>query len=119
MPRRFRTSDGHWVRSKSELMVANFLFLNRLWYQYERPVTIVGVSIKPDFFLPGLGPKGTHLEHFGMLDNPVYRDLARRKADLFRKANPPRIATREKDVDDIDTSLHRKLSQAGAILKAP
>lgn len=108
-PGAFRTKDGHHVRSKSEREIANFLFDNRIAYQYERRVTIGDVDIYPDFFLPDVGAGGTYLEHFGMLSERRYYELSSRKADLFRKAGLRLIATDEKDAIDLEAALQKKL----------
>ena len=109
---RFRTMDGHWVRSKSELLIANFLFHNRIPYQYERRVTVGGEDVVPDFFLPDAGSegKGLYLEHFGMLDKVEYFECATKKARLFRRAGLELIATDEKDVLDFESALQSKLA---------
>ncbi len=110
-PGRWRTRDGHWVRSKSERDIANFLFDNNIRYQYERPTWIGGVLLRPDFFLPDVDPMGLILEHFGMMDDDAYRDLACRKARLFDTNRRFWIATDENDAVDMDEALRAKLSK--------
>lgn len=109
-PGPIRTKDGHWVRSKSERDIANFLFDNRIAYQYERPVTIGGVEIRPDFYLPDVGA-GIYLEHFGILYDSRYRQLAESKLALYKHANLSVIVTDEKDALDMDAALRRKLGR--------
>lgn len=107
-PGSIRTRDGHWVRSKSERAIANFLFDNRIAYQYERPVTIGGVEMRPDFYLPD---QGVYLEHFGILEDARYRQLAESKLALFRSAKLAVVVTDEKDALDMDAALRRKLGR--------
>lgn len=109
-PGAYRTKDGHWVRSKSEREIANFLFDNRIPYQYERRVTIGDVDLHPDFYLPDAG-EGVYLEHFGRLDDPRYHSYAERKAALFKGAGLVLVATDEKDALDFDSALQRKLGK--------
>lgn len=109
-PGPFRTKDGHHVRSKSEREIANFLFDNRIAYQYERRVTIGGIDMYPDFYLPDVGRGGTYLEHFGKLSDKRYRELAGRKADLFREAGLKLVATDEDDALDFESVLQHKLA---------
>lgn len=109
-PGEYRTKDGHWVRSKSEREIANFLFDNKIRYQYERRVTIADVDLYPDFYLPDAGG-GIYLEHFGLLDDKRYHQLAERKAKLFKEAGLTLIATDEADARDFDSSLQRKLGR--------
>lgn len=109
-PGEYRTKDGRWVRSKSEREIANFLFDNRIWFQYERRVTIADVDLYPDFYLPDV-EGGLYLEHFGLLDDKRYRQLAERKAALFKQAGLALIATDEEDARDFDSALQRKLAR--------
>lgn len=105
-----RTKDGHFVRSKSEREIANFLFDNKIRYQYERPTRIAGVELKPDFYLPDVAG-GLHLEHFGMLDNDRYRYWAEQKSKLFQRDRKEWIATDERDALDMDSALRSKLGK--------
>lgn len=109
-PGEFRTRDGHWVRSKSERDIANYLFERRIRYHYERRLSIGDVDLHPDFYLPDVG-MGVYLEHFGRLDEPRYRELAEKKAALFQDAGIPLIATDEDDAKDMETALDRKLGK--------
>ena len=109
-PGAIRTKDGHWVRSKSERDIANFLFDNRIAYQYERPVTIGGVELRPDFYLPDVA-SGIYLEHFGILEDARYRQLAESKVTLYRNAELTVVVTDEKDALDMDAALRRKLGR--------
>lgn len=111
LPGKFVTEDGHRVRSKSERAIADYLFRNGFRYQYEVPVTIAGVHLRPDFFLPDVGPHGTYIEHFGM-DTESYLAQAQRKIQLFAQAGLNLITTTEADVNDIYGALHRKLETA-------
>lgn len=108
-PGNLRTKDGHWVRSKSEREIADFLFENRIAYQYERRVTIGGVDLHPDFYMPDVAD-GTYLEHFGLLHEDRYRRFAERKVALYKEAGFALVVTDEKDALDFDSALHRKLS---------
>ncbi len=108
IPGKYRTRDGHWVRSKSERDIANFLFDQRIPYAYERRTSVGGRDIWPDFFLPDLGEKGIFLEHFGG-DSAEYLRQANEKARLFKVDGKKLIATNETDSADIEASLIRKL----------
>lgn len=71
------TLDGHFVRSKSESMIADALFEKSIPYRYEAPLTIANRVIYPDFTVinPKNGKKFVW-EHFGMMDIYKYRDSA-------------------------------------------
>jgi DNA helicase-4 len=64
----FRALQGHKVRSHEELVIANWLHLHGVAYEYERPYPHDTASIryrqyKPDFYLPEFD---LYLEHFGI-----------------------------------------------------
>lgn len=57
---------GERVKSAEELMIANFLFLNGINYEYEKPYPYGGYMYRPDFYLPDYD---IYLEHFGIDEN--------------------------------------------------
>lgn len=69
-----RTARGELVRSKAELVIANYLYSEGLAYQYERPLegTAAPGRLRPDFsFVDDAGDVYVW-EHLGMLDRPDY-----------------------------------------------
>lgn len=106
-PGAYRTKDGHWVRSKSEREIANFLFDRRIPYIYEKRIHLDGRDLRPDFFLPDVAG-GLFLEHFG-LDTAEYLANANDRVLRFRKAGLRLVATSEKEAGDMETALQRKL----------
>ena len=70
---KFKTNSGVLVRSKSELIIANILFENKIPFRYECSLNLGGIIIYPDFTI--MHPKTKQIfywEHFGMIDNPSY-----------------------------------------------
>jgi ATP-dependent exoDNAse (exonuclease V) alpha subunit len=70
-----RTVRGELVRSKSELVIANYLHAAGLTYQYERPLegTDAPGRLRPDFSFFNDAGDVLVWEHLGMLDRPDYR----------------------------------------------
>ncbi len=63
-----RTLKGELVKSFEECEIANWLYLNGIEYEYERPyehdtTTLQRRQYQPDFYLPKLG---LYIEHFGV-----------------------------------------------------
>ncbi len=63
-----KTIQGETVRSLEEVTIANFLFLNGIQYEYERPYPFESddqtrKAYRPDFYLPEYD---LYLEHFGI-----------------------------------------------------
>lgn len=60
------TIQGERVKSIEELTIANFLFLNGIAYEYERPYPFGDEVYRPDFYLKEYD---IYLEHFGVDEN--------------------------------------------------
>ncbi|MCU0323150.1 MAG: UvrD-helicase domain-containing protein, partial [Chitinophagaceae bacterium] len=57
------TIQGERVKSVEELIIANFLYLNGIDYDYEKPYPHGAIIYRPDFFLKEYD---IYLEHFGI-----------------------------------------------------
>lgn len=57
------TIQGERVKSVEELMIANFLYLNGIDYEYEKPYPHGETMYRPDFYLKDYD---IYLEHFGV-----------------------------------------------------
>jgi DNA helicase-4 len=57
------TLGGERVKSAEELTIANFLFLNGIQYEYEKPYPHGDYMYRPDFYLPDYD---IWIEHFGI-----------------------------------------------------
>jgi hypothetical protein len=69
-----KTLEGHLVRSKSELVIANMLFEMGIDYFYERElVGADGVRLRPDFSFVDAAGDVVIWEHLGMLGREDYR----------------------------------------------
>lgn len=70
----YYTLKGERVRSKSEKIIADTLFINGIPYRYEYPVFFNdGRMWRPDFTILNVRTREEYiLEHLGMLDNPDY-----------------------------------------------
>lgn len=79
------TERGERVRSKSEKMIADKLYILGIPYRYEYPVRLQGYgTVYPDFLLLNKGMRKEFiLEHFGMMDNPDYANKSIRKINLY------------------------------------
>jgi hypothetical protein len=70
-----RTEQGHMVRSKSELVIANMLFQLSIPYEYERVLdgTAAAGRLRPDFSFVTADGDLLVWEHLGMLSRPDYK----------------------------------------------
>ncbi len=68
-----RTHNGEWVRSKSEVIIANELAHAGIDYAYEKPLELPdGSRWLPDFTIMRNG-EPVYWEHLGLLDDPAYK----------------------------------------------
>lgn len=79
-----RTINGINVRSKSEAMIALFLYTNRIPFRYECALSLGGVTLYPDFtILHPQSEKIYYFEHFGRMDDATYAKNAYAKLQLY------------------------------------
>lgn len=81
------TSDGTCVRSKSELIIYEFLLSKGVKFLYEDPIIVGGRTRYPDFkILRESDGKIILWEHFGMMELPEYERDASAKINEYTKA---------------------------------
>jgi hypothetical protein len=110
-PAEYRTADGRWVRSKSEKIVADWLYEHGIRYEYERRLTN-GVAC--DFYLPDTD---TYIEYWGR-DDETYRRHRREKEQFYSKHGFKLVSLDESDLKHVDDILRSKLGQARPMPKA-
>lgn len=82
------TERGERVRSKSEKIMADFFYRNKIEYKYECPIYLKGMGIVyPDFtFLSKKMGKEIYWEHNGMVAEPTYARNMVRKIDAYENS---------------------------------
>lgn len=79
-----KSLSGEKLRSKSEVIIANALYMNHIPYRYECELVLGDVSLHPDFTI--LHPTTFEIyywEHFGMMHSPSYRETTFQKLKLY------------------------------------
>ena len=116
---RFKCKDGHVVKSKSEKLIDDYLFDNRIQHAYERALSYGATEkevLHPDFYLPNFFGEGRHLyiEHWGYNENNIqYTKTKKFKIGKYKELGISLFCTYEKtDMNEIDTVLNRKLKYA-------
>jgi DNA helicase IV len=119
----FRTLQNERVRGYQELLIANWLFLNCIDYQYEAPYVTkrridIGFDYKPDFYLSGTN---IYLEHFGIsrdgrtapgIDKEAYNESIKKKRLLHKEYGTVLLETYH--YDWIENALEERL---GSLMK--
>ncbi len=110
----YETKKGDWVRSKSELYIADILFTLGVPYIYEYRIKINGRYFEPDFYILNCvtGEK-IIWEHLGLMGDPSYISRNSEKIMDYLSAGymlgKNLIFTMESDDCRIRTSLIRKM----------
>jgi hypothetical protein len=102
-----RTQDGHYVRSKSELIIDNWLYVSKIVHAYEKKVPNIPEDMLCDFYIPT--PK-VFIEYWG-LDDEKYLAKRKRKTEIYQKNNINLIELTDKEVCNLDDVLAAKLRQ--------
>ncbi len=78
---------GEKVRSKSEKIIADSLYYNKIPYKYEKPLIMDGMTVYPDFTVLNVKErKEIYWEHFGMMDNEEYSKNAVKKLQIYENS---------------------------------
>lgn len=112
------TLNGEIVKSVHEAIIANYLFIHGIEYQYEKVyVNLVEErkTYKPDFTLDLAGNE-VYLEYFGLDDKKYQRDKER-KIELHKKYNTRLIYIENVNLENIELELDKKLKEAGFLYK--
>ncbi|HNW82017.1 MAG TPA: glycerol kinase [bacterium] len=108
-PAEKRTDDGHYVRSKSEVIIDNWLYSNNLVHCYEKKLPISEGAIC-DFYLP---QGDVYIEFWGYENKSEYLDNKKRKIKLYEKNNFKLLELNEESIDFLDDVLPQKLLKFG------
>lgn len=105
----FRTTDGHFVRSKAEVVIDNWMYANGIVHAYERRLPIEEEAYC-DFFIPG---KNIYIEFWGLEDQPKYLERKKKKIQIYKDNGLKLVELNEDDIKNIDDTLPLKLLKHG------
>ena len=108
-PAKYRTQDGHQVRSKAEVLIANWLFYNEISYTYERKLPVES-DVYCDFYLP---KSKVYIEYWGYENDPKYKARKTTKLGIYKDAGLNLIELTESEVMNLDDSLPGLLIKYG------
>jgi hypothetical protein len=109
-PAEIKTLDGHFVRSKSEMIIDNFLYINNIVHAYERKLPIIE-NVYCDFYIPASKgrPKGVYIEYWGIESNPKYLTRKIEKLKIYKKYQLQLIELIDDEMQNIEEILTQKL----------
>lgn len=106
---KYRATDGHYVRSRAELAIDNWLYMSSLVHAYERKLPIEEDAYC-DFYLPN---GKVYVEFWGMEDDPQYAHRKTKKLKLYGKYGYKLIELTNEDILSLDDVMPRKLLKFG------
>ena len=108
-PAEYRCDSGVYVRSLSELCIANWLYANRIPFEYERKVyfPISRESAHCDFYLPD---HGVYIEFWGLSGDKNYEHYKRCKENNYTSNAIPLISLYPSDLKSLRDRLTEKLA---------
>jgi len=104
-----RCADGHYVRSRAEMLIDNWLYMAEVIHAYERKLP-VEEDVYCDFYLP---TGKVYIEFWGYEDDPKYQERKKKKLEIYKKYNFNLIQLADKDIQNLDDVLPRELLKQG------
>lgn len=104
-----RSADGHFVRSKAEMLIDNWLYMAEIVHAYERKLPIEE-DVYSDFYIP---TGKVYVEYWGLENDPKYLARKKRKIEIYKKYGFNLIELSDKEVQNLDDFLPRLLLKYG------
>lgn len=104
-----RATDGHFVRSKAEMLIDNWLYMAEIVHAYERKLPIEE-EVYCDFYIP---TGKVYIEFWGLEDDPRYEVRKRIKKSIYEKYGFKLIELTDNDVFNLDDVLPKMLLKFG------
>jgi len=105
----YRTEDGHYVRSKAELIVDNWLYNKGIVHAYEKKLP-TEENLLSDFYIP---TKNIYIEYWGYENEAKYLKRKQIKQKIYKKYNFNLIELNDKDIQNLDDILPKFLLKFG------
>ncbi len=104
-PAQHRAMDGHWVRSKAELLIDNWLYMEGIVHAYERRVPLEE-ELYCDFYLPSAK---VYVEYWGIEHDERYLARKHTKLDVYHRHQLRLIELTDNDIRNLDDALPKLL----------
>ncbi len=108
-PANYRCMDGHYVRSRAEVMIDNWLYTNGIAHAYERKLPIES-DVYSDFYIKA---GNVYIEFWGMESDEKYIKRKAIKQKEYSDNEFNLIELNDKDLNHLDDILPRKMLQYG------
>ncbi|KHA59545.1 glycerol kinase [Vibrio variabilis] len=104
-----RTLDGHYVRSKGELIIDNWLYMNGIVHAYDRQLPIEQ-DVLSDFYLPA---GKVYLQYWGSDSGEIDAKQRDKIIALYQEHGFALIEVTPDDIEYLDERLPSKLREFG------
>lgn len=104
-----RAADGHYVRSRAEMLIDNWLYMSEIVHAYERKLPIEE-EVYCDFYLP-VGK--VYIEYWGLENDAKYVERKKKKLSIYEKYGFNLIEIDDKDIQNLDDILPKRLLKFG------
>ncbi|WP_263833727.1 hypothetical protein [Sulfurospirillum oryzae] len=108
-PATHRTKDGHFVRSKAEMIIDDWLYSENIVHAYEKMLPIQE-NVYSDFYLP---QGKVYIEFWGLENDQKYNARKEQKKEIYKKHNVNLIELTDKEIAKLDDVLPRMLIKYG------
>jgi hypothetical protein len=105
----YRTSDGHYVRSRAEVMIDDWLFNRHIAHAYERKLPVQENALC-DFYLP---QGNVYIEFWGKEGDPAYARRMREKQEIYKRHNLQLISLTDDELYLLDDRMPSLLRPYG------
>jgi hypothetical protein len=109
MDTQHRATDGHYVHSKAEMLIDNWLYMAQIVHAYERKLPIEE-NIFCDFYIP---TGKVYIEYWGYSSDLKYLARKDKKLAVYEKYGLKLIQLDDADVQNLDHILPRLLLKFG------
>lgn len=106
---KYRAADGHYVRSRAEMLIDNWLYMAEIVHAYERRLPIEE-EVYCDFYLP---TGKLYIEFWGLESDPKYLARKQAKQAIYKKYGFNLIELADEDVLNLDDILPKRLLKFG------
>jgi len=104
-----RATDGHFVRSKAEMLIDNWLYMAEIVHAYERKLPIEE-EMYCDFYIP---TGKVYIEFWGYDNDEKYLARKQEKQAIYQKYSFNLIELTDQEVQNLDDILPRLLLKFG------
>lgn len=104
-----RATDGHFTRSKAEMLIDNWLYMFEIVNAYERKLPIEE-NVYCDFYIPA---GKVYIEYWGYENDEKYLERKKKKQEIYKKYNLNLIELEDADIQNLDDVLPKYLLKFG------